>query len=154
MNMNLPLRDIHLPEAISWWPLAVGWWIVIGGFFILLLAASLFFWRLLKPNLRKEAATTLVSIESAFQLHDDPHLCLSELSKFLRRAAISQKGVPQKIGSLTGEAWLEVLDRPLKKPAFSQGVGRILLTGPYSPQADKEQVIALIQLCHQWVKTL
>ncbi|WP_018624272.1 DUF4381 domain-containing protein [Kangiella aquimarina] len=24
------LRDIHLPEGVSWWPLAIGWWIVIA----------------------------------------------------------------------------------------------------------------------------
>ena len=23
------LRDIHLPETISWWPLASGWWVLI-----------------------------------------------------------------------------------------------------------------------------
>jgi uncharacterized membrane protein len=23
------LRDIHLPETISWWPLAPGWWVLI-----------------------------------------------------------------------------------------------------------------------------
>ena len=27
---QIPLRDLHLPEAISWWPLAPGWWVVIG----------------------------------------------------------------------------------------------------------------------------
>jgi hypothetical protein len=27
MNPELPLRDIHLPEAITWWPPAPGWWI-------------------------------------------------------------------------------------------------------------------------------
>ncbi len=24
------LRDIHLPDGVSWWPLAIGWWIVIA----------------------------------------------------------------------------------------------------------------------------
>ena len=27
--MDLPLRDIELPEAISWWPLAPGWWLLL-----------------------------------------------------------------------------------------------------------------------------
>ena len=27
---QIPLRDLHLPDAISWWPLAPGWWIVLG----------------------------------------------------------------------------------------------------------------------------
>ena len=34
---QIPLRDLHLPEGIGWWPLAPGWWVVIalvmiGGF--------------------------------------------------------------------------------------------------------------------------
>ena len=27
---TLPLRDLHLPDAIGWWPLAPGWWVVIA----------------------------------------------------------------------------------------------------------------------------
>ena len=34
---ELPLRDIHLPEPVSWWPMAPGWWWVIG---LLLLASA------------------------------------------------------------------------------------------------------------------
>ena len=25
----LPLRDLHLPEPIGWWPLAPGWWVIL-----------------------------------------------------------------------------------------------------------------------------
>ena len=27
---QIPLRALHLPDAIGWWPLAPGWWVVIG----------------------------------------------------------------------------------------------------------------------------
>ena len=27
---QLPLRDLHLPEAVGWWPLAPGWWVLIA----------------------------------------------------------------------------------------------------------------------------
>lgn len=151
--MDLPLRDIHLPEAISWWPLAIGWWLVIAAFMIVVLGGSFLLWRALRPTLRKEASLVLDEIENAFQVNEDAHVCLSELSKFLRRAAISQKD-RLKIGGLTGEPWLHILDRQMGKPEFSQGPGRILLTGPYCPQADKEQVFEVIQLCRKWVKKL
>ena len=29
MNQALPLRDIQLPDAVSWWPLAMGWWLLL-----------------------------------------------------------------------------------------------------------------------------
>ena len=32
----LPLRDLHLPDAIGWWPLAPGWWGVIAALGVLL----------------------------------------------------------------------------------------------------------------------
>ena len=27
---QIPLRDLHLPEVVSWWPLAPGWWVLIA----------------------------------------------------------------------------------------------------------------------------
>ena len=40
---TLPLRDIHLPDPIGWWPLAPGWWGVLG--LVLLIISGIFWWR-------------------------------------------------------------------------------------------------------------
>ena len=36
---QLPLRDIHLPAAIGWWPPALGWWLLAA---LVLAAAGLY----------------------------------------------------------------------------------------------------------------
>ena len=33
-SASLPLRDIHLPDPVSLWPLASGWWILMIFFVI------------------------------------------------------------------------------------------------------------------------
>ena len=115
---ELPLRDIHLPDPISWWPLAFGWWLAFGVVFLLILLAVVIIKRRLKPTLKKQAATALDIIEKEFYETEDGAQCLSELSVLLRRAILSQH--PLKSAGLTGKAWLELLDQPLKEPEFSK----------------------------------
>ena len=52
--MNNPaleqLRDIHLPQAVHWWPPAPGWWIVAA----LLLALTIWLGRYLRARYRRQ----------------------------------------------------------------------------------------------------
>lgn len=149
---DLPLREIHLPDAISWWPLALGWWMMLG-ILLLFLIALLVIRHFQKPTLKKHAAKELSAIEHMFQSGQDATRCLSALSMFLRRVVLSQNH-PAETAGLTGTAWLKLLDRSLDEPEFSQGAGQILLTGPYQSNVEKGAVIQLIQLCHKWVERL
>lgn len=152
---DLPLRAIHLPPDITWWPLAIGWWIALGIVSLALIAVAIALWQLLKPSLKKEAQKALNSIVASYYETDDDHACLAEISKLLRRAVISQnKRLKRGLEGLTGEAWLKILDCQLKQPEFSRGAGHILLTGPYRKIVEKNEVEELIQLCQRWVKTL
>lgn len=156
MNPNaidLPLRDIHLPDPISWWPLAIGWWIVLALVIILGLITFFVVKRKLQPTLKKEAVAKLASIEEAFIQHKNPSICLTELSALMRSVIISQDH-SKNVAGLTGKAWLEFLDKSLEQPEFSQGVGKLLLDGPYRPVNDSNEVSQLIQLCHKWVQRL
>lgn len=150
---ELPLRDIHLPDPISWWPLAPGWWLALG-LIILLISLTVFLVKLyFKPTLRKEAAKALEAIERSFLDNGDAAQCLTDLSAFLRRAVLSQKLSTHSAG-VTGTAWLALLDQSLDTPEFSQGAGQILLTGPYQSKVKHEDVAQLLQLCRQWVQRL
>ena len=35
----LPLKDIHLPGAVLWWPPAPGWWVLAGLVLVLMVIA-------------------------------------------------------------------------------------------------------------------
>lgn len=151
--MDLELRDVHLPDPISWWPLAPGYWLLLGIILLVILLTVIFLKERFTPNLRKQAAAELDKIEKSFQESDDATRCLSELSVLLRRAVLSQNH-PISVAGLTGPAWLELLDQPLKKPEFSQGIGQILLSGPYQHHVESDEVSRLIQLCRKWVTYL
>jgi len=156
MNTNmtaLPLKDIHLPDPISFWPLAFGWWIVAGIVIFLIFLSLLLFRKLSETTLKSEAKNKLQVIEKNFLETDDALVCLTEISALLRRITLSQKAT-DNVAGLTGEAWLQFLDQPLKTAEFSQGAGQILLTGPYSLEVDKTQVMKLIQLSAKWVNVL
>jgi uncharacterized protein DUF4381 len=151
---ELPLRDIHLPDPISWWPLAIGWWLAFGIALFLILFTWLILKKWFQPTLRKEATITLDLIEAHFHQTEDPVRCLTDLSVFLRRVILSQKKYPRGSAGLTGQAWLKLLDQQLDKPEFSQGIGQVLGLGPYQSRAEKESISQIIQLCRRWVKSL
>ena len=153
---QLPLRDIHLPNPISWWPLAAGWWIVICSSVVLLILSFLVLRKYFKLTLRKEALKSLESIQNTYAKDHDAVACLAELSSFLRRVMLSRAHgtVSASItspASLTGQAWLEFLDKSLDKPEFSTGAGQLLLDGPYQSTVDNNDLHDLLQLCQKWV---
>jgi len=144
---NLPLHDIHLPDPIGWWPLAPGWWIM-GG---LLLLLTMFIWGLRRfRQRRKMQHLALQQLEKLTELPDTE--LLMALSRLLRQAAISH--FPQQdCAGLSGQAWLEFLDRPFPDHPFTTGIGNCFSAAPYRPEIQIDP-IALVSLCRRWLKKL
>ncbi len=152
----LPLKDIHLPEAISWWPLAPGWWGLLA--LALLLVGFLFLGRTLyrRGQLRREARKALLDIQNRYKTHKNDQQLAADLSALLRRIAISQR--PRAaVASLTDDAWLHFLDRGVAhsrfKDAFSTGAGRVLIDAPYRQTANIDSG-ALLEICTTWIDAL
>jgi hypothetical protein len=148
--VNLPLRDIHLPEAVGWWPPAMGWWLLAVLFPLL---TGFLYW-LYKRLTRKTALKTAKKVLAAIkQDHAMDNLAkLSEISILLRRVAISL-APRSRAASLTGQSWLAYLDRPMKGTPFSQGIGRHLSEACYRKEAPAElDIDQLINLCEDWLK--
>lgn len=153
---TLQLRDIHLPEPISWWPLAPGWWISLAA--IILIVAAVFIARkiYLGKQLRRDINSELELIKQQYQqLENKPQLARA-LSILLRRANISY--YPESnIAGLTGEQWLQHLDRTNARPsadlAFQSETGKVLLSAPYLPDDAELDFDAgkLIGLCESWL---
>ncbi len=157
---NLPLRDIHLPTAISWWPPALGWWLVLAT--LVCLVAIYFMVKKIRHARRLKRVTneTFHTIKKQFlQTHNKIRLA-QQLSTLLRRASISFYP-RQNTAGLTGKNWLNYLDDTslaAKQPGFNGPLGEILLTAPYMPEPDtaKNNTIeydadTLLILCEQWL---
>ncbi len=144
---NLPLHDIHLPVPISWWPPALGWWILSG----LLLLIPFFIWGL--RRFRQRRRMRHIALQKLEKLAGFPETeLLTALSRLLRQAAIAH--FPQQdCAGLSGQAWLEFLDRPFHDHPFTTGIGSCLSDAPYRPEVQIDTV-ALINLCHRWLKKL
>jgi hypothetical protein len=147
---QLPLKDLHLPNAIGWFPLAIGWWLlaVLIPVFIVLLYFG--YQRLTRKTALKTAKALLISIKTSPM---DNAQKLAALSALLRRVAISIAPPHAQTAGLTGQAWLEFLDSSLKDAPFTTGAGQCLASAPYRPSAPSEQEISqLISLCEDWLK--
>lgn len=144
---SLPLRDLHLPDPVDWWPLAPGWWVLI------LLAVATLVWLVMKfrqhrrrSAARRHAMKQLRHYASDYQQHGNAVLLGSQLSELMRRTmlAYAPRG---DVAGLTGDAWLAWLDRDLDRPHFQSGNGRPLIEWPYrAPDfvADESDVVAFV----------
>ena len=145
------LADIHLPDGVSWWPLAPGWWILIV--LLLLIAALFFMWRKRKAQnvYRTVAQHQLAGIYADYQQTHNTAAYLQALSLLLRRTALTS--YPHSFNaSIKGADWLYWLDSvcPETNNAFSDEIGQALLIGPYqkNPQIAVDD---LQQLSVKWI---
>ncbi|MBM4206493.1 MAG: DUF4381 domain-containing protein [Gammaproteobacteria bacterium] len=147
---QLPLRDIHVPEAVGWWPPAPGWWILAV---LVPLLIGLLWWlyrRITKKTAVKAAQKLLLQIKRNKDGNTSQQL--QALSALIRRVAISTSSRDDCAG-LTGQQWLDYLNRSLKTPAFNTEIGRLLIESPYRQVTPTEKEIGqLVSLCEDWIK--
>ncbi len=146
---QLPLRDIHLPAPIPWWPPAPGWWLLLGLLLLGLLLYALWRWIQRRRLLITLAHQEWKSIEARFQASGNHQQLAAELSALLRRVALAR--FPRaEVAALSGEAWLEFLDQTNPQRPFSQGAGRAITEWAYDPKAQGDDA-ALLNLCRTWI---
>ena len=147
----LPLKDIHLPETIGWWPPAMGWWVLVILVPVLLVLVFLLYKKLTQRTAIKTAKKMLEKIKQDTTSSGDQKL--AELSSLLRRTAISVFPRSEAAG-LTGQDWLKFLDAPLNDQRFSKGIGKMLIDSRYRKQKPQLEIPPLVELCEDWLRAL
>lgn len=153
---ELPLRDIHLPDAVSWWPPAIGWWLL--PLVLLAIAFTVYQLAKYKKNRRKQPAykkIALSELEKIRQIQTEDNLTITQLraiSTLLRRIALSY--LPREtVASLTGEHWITQLNDLTEDTFFSNELGSQLASAPYKEQVNLN-TDELIDICEQWINQL
>ena len=157
-QQQINLKDIHLPDAVSWWPPAIGYWLIIA---VILIIIMIFFGM---QTLRKRSATKRSAlkeyslIKDRYQSNANKKQLVTSLSELLRRAAISSYPLTD-CASLTGKQWLTWLDKqlPNTKITFINGPGYLLTNFNYSDSKDSGEtgdIDNLLELSLSWLKKL
>ena len=74
---QIPLRDIHLPGAVAWWPPAPGWWVLLA-----LAVGALVYWgvRFYKLQGQRLALRLMLEVKAELENGREPETCLQRLS--------------------------------------------------------------------------
>ena len=122
---QLPLADIHLPQAPNFWPLAWGWWVLFAVVILAIVAIVTLIKHKKNTNAAKKEALQKLSLITEEQ-------GLPALNTLLKQAALSYYS-RTIVAPLTGEAWLAFLDNqlPVKYCGFSE-LKSVWLSGSFS----------------------
>jgi Ca-activated chloride channel family protein len=145
------LIEIPLPREVSLWPQT---WEAQIAIVLLLVAVTAAAWHLLHRRrvnrYRCEALAELNQIERARNAaRPDSVLRLTVLVRRTALAAFPR----EQVAPLLGPAWLAFLDRSYGGHEFSEGVGRLLISGPYRQlPPDDAELKSLVVLIRRWIR--
>jgi len=150
---NLPLADIHLPDAPGYWPLAPGWWILMGIALLIALVVFILLKRKKRESYRQQALIEFKRID--FELTQDQDLAkfLQNTNLLLKRIALTAHSKSFN-ASIKGNDWLQWLDQqsPKLNTEFSSDLGQALIIGQYQ-KAPAIEIETLKILVINWIKT-
>lgn len=141
LDLLARLRDLHPPQAPSWWPPAPGWWMAL----VLLLALAALAWRYAPAawrrwRLRRRLLAALQAAGSA-----------AEVSQVLRRAAVLRFPARDCAG-LHGAEWVAFLEGCAKTRGRFAALDEALTVMPYrEPRAD-DDIRPLVRAARGWLR--
>jgi hypothetical protein len=142
--------EVVSPAAVSWLPQTVGWaWL---GLILLALLLGYGWQRLrrwYRNRYRREAIARLVRLDGSGPMGN----WLVELNKLLKLTALA--GFPrERVARLSGEEWIDFLNRQCAEPPFSSEQRQLLANGIYRATVPGEDTRReLLEASLTWVRT-
>lgn len=147
------LRDIHLPDAIGWWPPAPGWWILAIA--VLLGLAFTVRWLRLRHRAnayRRAAQHELDRVLASWEADSQSLNLIGEINAVLKRAAIAAYPGTE-VANLSGTNWCQFLDQQVSHCQLDSFTGSALVNSLYTAQGpDQDAVIEVHALAQAWLK--
>ena len=144
------LREIPLPEPVSYMPQTIGWYILLA---LALLAIILLIIHSRRRARRNRYRTEALQILEEIERNDR----MSELPVLVKRVALGF-APREKIAGLSGLPWLRFLDSTLGGDRFTAGPGQILLAISYAPPETAERKLKpdqrreVLDLVRHWIR--
>lgn len=144
------LKDIHLPQAIGWWPPAPGWYIVFALLILLsVFVVYTFYKRAVYARPKKQALALLQTYEQHYSQQKNSQLTSARISELLRRVALVY--YPRaKVASLHGQQWVDFLNQTCKHIDFNS-VQSLLIEAPFKMPQNSD-LKPLFTKAQQWIK--
>lgn len=133
------LRDIHQPEAISWWPLAPGWWLLLI-FILVILGLGIWLYKRHRRNRFRRQATSLLQVSYLqWQQNADNQAYLISANQLLKQC-LMQQGLRRETASCSGKHWLRLMQQAA--PGVQCSNYAVWLENQYQPDAEDNLAIA------------
>ncbi len=151
------MHDIVLPEPVSWVPSTGAWYALAAAVAIGICVAVFLAVRRYRANrYRREALFRVDAISAAIGDPEQRDQALRQLPVLVKQVALAFSA-REEVARLSGDAWLEFLDRRWDGDRFRNGPGRLLPTIAYGSRRSREaipdaEIGELTALLRAWIK--
>jgi len=157
------LADIHLPEAISFWPPAPGWWLLGIALLAVLVVTGIRIAAMVRS--RRICAFALAELDRIYTAYSQAEsaggdeqieaarlLFINDLNAVLRRVALWH--YPNAgIASLGGRAWVDFIREKGDASRINEDIAGALREGRFKPHCDID-VEGLKEFGRHWISSL
>ena len=143
------LRGIDMPEAVSWWPLAIGWWFVIALCLLIIFYLAYKITSKIKQNKYRKIATKELQVAFNYWQQNNSTVDYLHTSNSILKRVIKKIEHASNITNVnkSGEDWSTILQQYSQRP-LSELTVSALSHGCYQANPDID-----IPHVHEQIKT-